>query len=303
MLTRDREKSRSAVFKGPGPLKEIKMKFNIFNYLSGKNKLFVIAAGLLLTIAIGVIDFLISNKVSFSIFYVFPVIFVTWYLGFVIGTVFSFFSACLWFFDEYLSRSDCSIPVLILLWNSLVRFSFFIIISYILYQFKKEKEFARLDHLTNIPNRFCFHESMNRELSRSERYGHPLTLVYMDVDNFKTINDTFGHETGDSLLITVSNTIMKNLRLTDSVSRLGGDEFAILLIETDEKEAPVILKKLKNELMYAMNKEGWPVSFSFGAVTFNQFNLKANEMLKIVDQSMYEAKNAGKNKIIYKTVN
>ena len=97
---------------------------------------------------------------------------------------------------------------------------------------EREKDEARLDFLTQIANRRAFYEAAATEVIRARRYHRPLTLVYIDLDNFKVVNDTFGHKTGDGLLVEVAATLRINIRGSDPVARLGGDEFVILLAET-----------------------------------------------------------------------
>jgi diguanylate cyclase (GGDEF)-like protein len=119
----------------------------------------------------------------------------------------------------------------------------------------------------------------------------------MDVDNFKSVNDTLGHQTGDNLLKIVSSIIKENIRSTDIVARLGGDEFVIILVETNENPALEIIQKVQKELLSAMEYKLYPVTFSFGIVTFKKFPKTAREMLKLADDCMYKAKKEGKNKI------
>lgn len=129
-----------------------------------------------------------------------------------------------------------------------------------------------------------------------------IDLKDMDVDNFKTINDIHGHQYGDTLLETISQCIGKNIRSTDVVARLGGDEFAILLIETGGIHALRIIKKVRLKLNRMMKENLWPVTFSFGVVTFRNFELKTMDMLNIADGCMYEAKKTGKNLIKQKII-
>ncbi|HTC77354.1 MAG TPA: diguanylate cyclase, partial [Terriglobales bacterium] len=95
-----------------------------------------------------------------------------------------------------------------------------------------EKELSRSDPLTGLPNRRAFYEVALAEADRARRYRHPLSLAYLDVDNFKQVNDDYGHDAGDELLVRVAEVLRRNLRNNDIVARLGGDEFAMLLPET-----------------------------------------------------------------------
>ena len=137
------------------------------------------------------------------------------------------------------------------------------------------------------------------EINRARRYDHPFTVVSIDLDNFKTVNDCFGHSTGDILLRLVARTIQQNIRVTDTVARLGGDEFAILLPETGRNVAEAILRKVQNINLDIMRRHGWPVTFSIGVATFTSPPSAVDETLRISDQLMYSAKNSGKNSIQY----
>jgi diguanylate cyclase (GGDEF)-like protein len=135
------------------------------------------------------------------------------------------------------------------------------------------------------------------EINRARRYDHPFTVVCIDLDNFKTVNDCFGHSTGDILLRLVARTIQENIRATDTVARLGGDEFAILMPETGRDVAEVILQKVRKINLEIMRNHGWPVTLSIGVVTFTSPPSTVDETLRISDQLMYSAKNNGKNSI------
>lgn len=281
-----------------GALKMIRYYEHFFLH---KSKAFSILIGTFLVMLFGFIDLSIDYRISFSIFYVLPIIFVTWHTDYKIGFVFSFLSSCFWFMAAYFSYSP-QYPIPILLWNSIVRFGFFIIITYTIHIFKNERRNARYDSLTKIPNRRFFDELFYAEMKRSIRYKHPMTIVYMDVDDFKTINDMHGHYTGDNLLKIVASVIKKNIRSTDIVARLGGDEFGIILIETNKKAALEITQKLKEKLISSMEEAVFPVTFSFGVVTFRKFPPTIREMLKMADDCMYKAKKEGKNKIEQRVV-
>jgi diguanylate cyclase (GGDEF)-like protein len=166
---------------------------------------------------------------------------------------------------------------------------------------ENEAELARLDPLTRLANRRAFFELLEAERSRTIRYGRPLTLVYLDLDAFKQVNDSMGHAVGDELLKTVANTLRTSLRASDTVARVGGDEFSLLLPESGLGTAEVVLRKLQSRLLTAMHEQHWPVTFSMGAVTFLRLPESCDEMLHAADQLMYEVKTHGKNGIAVET--
>jgi diguanylate cyclase (GGDEF)-like protein/PAS domain S-box-containing protein len=165
-----------------------------------------------------------------------------------------------------------------------------------------EKNLSRVDFLTGIPNRRTFNEALSQEGKRSRRYGRPITLAYIDVDNFKFLNDHYGHATGDELLKMIGSTLEGSIRSTDIVARLGGDEFAVLLPETDESNAGVIVAKLRQNLQSAISPKRWPVTFSFGVVTFPVALDSMEEMIKRADEFMYEAKRGGKSAVVSRVI-
>ncbi len=140
------------------------------------------------------------------------------------------------------------------------------------------------------------------ELSRARRYGHTLTMSYIDLDNFKYINDHFGHNVGDVVLRLVGQTILRNLRSSDTVARLGGDEFAVLFPETDSDAAQMVLCKIQGLLLAEMQRNAWPISFSIGAVTYVEAPESVNKMVQMADDLMYVAKRNGKNLIEHKVL-
>jgi diguanylate cyclase (GGDEF)-like protein len=189
----------------------------------------------------------------------------------------------------------------ILYWNTFVIFGFFLITALMLARlntaFRREQQFSRVDFLTGVANPRSFHAFAQREAARANRYRHPLTIAYMDIDNFKEINDRFGHATGDALLVWVARTVESNLRRSDCVARIGGDEFAILLPETGSQAAEAVLNKLRRVLLENMEKNRWPVTFSIGAVTYNTEPASLDEMIRRADELMYSVKTTGKNNI------
>lgn len=159
---------------------------------------------------------------------------------------------------------------------------------------------ADTDKLTNIWNSRGFYAELANELLRSVRYEHEFSLAYIDIDNFKFVNDSRGHAEGDRLLIEVAKCLEDSLRETDAIARLGGDEFACLFPETGQDESKVAFAKASKELQKRMNSYHWPVSFSVGLVTFESTPTDIKEAMKIADDLMYSVKNADKDNISYK---
>ncbi len=278
------------------------MTLQIIDYFSRKTRTNIITTAIVMVLLLGVLDYLTGYELSFSIFYLLPVLFAGWFAGRGTAVSISLMSAISWLCAELLAGktySHYSIPA----WNSIMRLLFFLLFAYLLtvvrMLLEKEKELARIDPLTGAANLRHFTELTNRELKRSTRFKRPITLAYMDIDNFKQINDIHGHSTGDSLLSVIASTIRKNIRATDVIARLGGDEFAILMPETRNEQAKSAIEKLQKSIHTAMAEHSWPVTMSVGVATCNNPPCTVDEFIKMADNLMYAAKNSGKNMIKY----
>lgn len=229
------------------------------DYLNTLPKSFVIALGLILLVTVGSIDYLTGPNFSLSILYLIPVLFVSWYAGKLSGIVISFAGAFFWFVAGLLGKKYYEHPVE-LYWNDVMELVFFLVVTILITALKnslqREKFMAKIDYLTEVPNRRFFYEFAEKELSRSLRYHHPLTVIYLDIDNFKTANDTIGHCAGNKLLRLVASTFSENIRINDIVARLGGDEFALLLPESSPEAAENVVNKAMNSLKKVMKTTG-----------------------------------------------
>ncbi len=276
------------------------MTHMIMEYFSKRSRLFLITLGFLLVLLIGVIDYLTGTEISLGLFYFLPISLVTWFAGRWTGILISTVSAITWFIANL--KMPYSHP-LIHYWNGFVRMGYFSIFAFLLSAFKNtvesEKKLARIDALTGVANRRFFYELTNIEIFRASRYRHPFTVAYMDVDNFKLVNDRFGHSTGDSLLRLVAETIRNNIRESDVIARFGGDEFAILMPETKYESAQIVIGRVQQSLLDIMQKNGWPVTFSIGVVTFTRPPDSVDDTVKKADELMYSVKNKGKNSTRY----
>ena len=146
-----------------------------------------------------------------------------------------------------------------------------------------------------------FNELLDREVERLRRYQHPFTLVFIDVDNFKAINDQIGHKAGDAVIRFIAGELKRLLRNTDIVARLGGDEFALLLPFTDQSAAETVVSKVSNELTAKMLTNDWPITFSMGALTCEAAPDSPEDLIEMADQLMYVVKNSTKNNVRFST--
>lgn len=158
---------------------------------------------------------------------------------------------------------------------------------------KKLEVLAHNDSLTSLPNRFSIQTRLSKCITDAKRNGKPFSVIMMDLDRFKEINDSLGHDCGDQLLIEVSLRLKEILRPSDSVGRLGGDEFAILLPDADEHGATIVARKVNSalEAPFYLAEMAFSVSASVGIAVFPRHGTSSSKLLKAADVAMYYAKN------------
>jgi len=270
--------------------------------LEKRSKLFLLLAGFTLIGVIGFLDFMTGYEFAFSVFYVLPISAITWLTSRRFGLVASLVSALVWLGADVGTGHSYSHPF-IPVWSTVIRLSFFVIITLLLSALRaateRERELSRIDNLTGAVTSRLFYDLAQREMDRCQRYEHPFTIAYIDLDNFKAVNDQFGHHAGDQLLRLVAGSAKKHLRKTDVVARLGGDEFALLLLETNEAAARVALSKVQNGLLEDMRQNHWTITFSIGVLTCSVAPHTPDELLKMADDVMYTVKRGSKNAIKY----
>ncbi len=162
-------------------------------------------------------------------------------------------------------------------------------------------ERAIKDHLTKLYNRFYFEDEGNRELERARRYGYPLSLIMLDLDNFKQINDRYGHQKGDEVLIKFADVIRKNIRRTDMPVRYGGEEFLILLPHTNLEEAAKVAERIRESFSRVVFREGseaFRLTVSAGVASCEPEDCALENLLHRADKALYQAKREGKNRTV-----
>lgn len=273
-----------------------------FRYLERRSKGVIFLISLAITGLLSIGDYLTGPEISFSIFYVLPIAIAAWYGSRTVGILIAVVVAATLTIVEMMSGVVYSHP-LIVYWNSIASFGIVLILAYLFSDIRehlqKEREIADTDSLTGSLNRRRFYRHVENEIQRASRYGHPFTIAYIDLDNFKTVNDNQGHPAGDELLRAVGRAMGAHARETDIVARLGGDEFAILFLETGSQEAAKALGKIHAGLMAAMRGSAWPVTFSIGLVTYETAPFDVRQVLKQADETMYAAKRSGKDRVVH----
>lgn len=275
-------------------------------FLAGRSRPFLAVVSVLLVGMVGSLDYLTGYELSFSVVYLIPVALASWYLGLRFGIVICLLSTLVWLANDYSTGyrySHASIPY----WNAGVRISFFIITTVLLVRLREALNTlasqAELDGLTGLLNYRTFLMRCNAVARLASRYNHSMALCFIDIDGFKTLNDSRGHEEGDRLLKVVANELKERVRESDLVGRMGGDEFVVLLPETDLAGARTFFPGLRASLLDRVAEHAWPVSFSMGVAVFRTPPDDIETAVRYADQLMYKVKHSGKNYILFQEFN
>ncbi len=163
---------------------------------------------------------------------------------------------------------------------------------------KKINQLLRTDHLTGIANRMYFMEYFTKAHAGAVRHGFPLTLAMVDLDDFKAINDSYGHQVGDEVLIAVSQLLQSGCRKEDLAARFGGEEFTVLLVHTNVEQGKQQIERVRSNLEnLVIDKIGRLVTASFGLSSLTD-DESIDKMISQADKALYQAKEEGKNRVI-----
>lgn len=258
-----------------------------------------VLGGFLLIGVIGCVDYLTTYELTFSPFFLMPVFLVTWHAGRRLGLVAAGLCALAWFAADYFARPTYS-NLVYYLTNTILRlFNFYVVVfltARVQHEIDVQKEMAREDITTGLPNNRSFREYLDTELARAARYSKPITVIYIDVDNFKAVNEQYGHETGDQALRQTAKVLRDSLRRVDFVARVGGDEFAAVLPETGKYCSPIVCKRILDHMVQEMERRNWPMTLSMGAITAEEAKgVSADTLVRQADALMYQVKKSGKN--------
>lgn len=263
------------------------------------------AAALAGVVLIGWLDYVTGPEIGFSLFYLLPVVASAQWLGRGPVLITATVAAVAWFCADHWARPENAWPIST--WNAVTRFGIFVAVGLLMAKVREDGErlrmlvdrewtLARTDALTGLPNARALLETAERELARSRRSGTATSVAYLDLNNFKQINDRHGHDEGDRLLQRVAEIVRRSIRATDFAARLGGDEFAVLFWNVDEASAHQVCDRIVAEVD-AMGREyaGTGFGISAGVVCFAQPPTDAHELLKRADAAMYENKRLGRH--------
>jgi len=252
-------------------------------------------------ILVAEVDFVSGIELRVYPLYYLPIAFAAWYVGRSWTVTVAVSSVAAWVASNYLAGQHYSRPA-IWIFNAAMHGFSFIVVGVLLAQLKvalaHEKQLSRLDPLTGLMNARAFDEEAARVLAVARRKKRAVTLAYIDLDDFKVVNDSDGHHAGDEMLRGVAVAIRTAIRATDIAARIGGDEFALLLPETAHDEAQIALDRVRARLREALSGCRHPVSASIGGVVFATIPDSFQNMVRAADRRMYAAKTAGKGCLV-----
>jgi len=264
-----------------------------FIFLEGRGKLFNFALGTGFAILFGILDIITPQKYSFIMLYIFPIALTTWFAGQTAGFLVTVI--CIMFWAQAILSNDLTA----FSWNILstlsIYFTISIMITKLRYMWEAETIIARTDQLTGVMNRRAFEEIVEYEIMSLQRQNSPFSLAYLDLDNFKEVNDSLGHKKGDELLKAMVSCLKENLRRTDVVARIGGDEFTIFFPATEQSAVKLVMQKIMEQLRLLNERNNWPTTISSGVITSLDSNCELETIIALADKLMYEVKNNGKN--------
>lgn len=265
----------------------------------------VAAAGVVIFAAIGVADYLTGAQLSLSVFYLLPIALLAWRAGRGWPSTLSLASAIAWYVANRPGSLEMGFSQATLLWNTATRLGFFLIVSSLVSSLRRvlerERGRANTDPLTGLLNRRLFYQKVALELERTRRYRRPLSMIYLDLDGFKALNDQHGHSAGDRTLQAVSRCLAASVRANDIVARLGGDEFGVALPEADPNAAQAAAAKLQRQIQEGF-ADARPVGLCLGVVTCLQAPDSVENLIELADQLMYAAKRSGGSRMVHQVV-
>lgn len=255
----------------------------------------------LITLLVGHLHSQTGLAYEFHVFFILPLLVVSWFNGKRFGYGVAMLAVLEWFIADR-SLSGDQADLLPLLFNTAMRLSIFLCGTWLIGEMRRvllrESRLAREDALTQLPNRREFHERGRQVFAQAQRQGASFTAVFIDIDRFKEVNDTLGHDIGDALLTVVARIIREQVRISDIPGRLGGDEFALLLPNMNAQAASCYVEKLRNCLLAAMKEKNWPATFSIGVASYQIAPQDFDILIKQADALMYKVKHGSRDRVL-----
>lgn len=268
-----------------------------FTFLDRKGGTFNLVLGTICAIFVGTLDLAIPDNYTVYFLYLLPISFTTWFAGRRAGLLISVLCTIFWS-EDYFKNG-----IFTFIWNLSSTLGLFCVVSIMLARIRRmwdeEAKLSRTDPLAGAINVRAFYEIMEYEIANLKRMSIPYSVAYLDIDNFKEVNDRCGHKKGDELLVAVVRYLIKSLRKTDLIARIGGDEFVIFLPSTDQDAAKTTISKIKTSMLDLSMQNTLPTTVSIGVVTCANGNCDIHDVILKADELMYEVKSGGKNDAFY----
>ncbi len=270
---------------------------NIGQWIQRQSKAQIILLATSLFLLDEAIDYVTGPELNVSFLHLIPVFLVVWNAGLIPGLVYSVFCTFVIFFISIHSLFTVSIAVQGFNAGANLVFlsAFALVLNYLKKYLDNITYLAEVDGLTELLNARSFWKRAQQEIKISTEKKLPFTLIYIDVDNFKQVNDTMGHGAGDEVLRTIGKFLNSHFRKDDIRTRIGGDEFAVLLPGYSTKEAETEIPKFHQQMNQALGKHHSTVTCSVGAVTFLEAPVSVQTAISEADKLMYQVKMNGKN--------
>jgi len=264
-----------------------------------RRRILILGAIAALTAAVFLVNRMTPPQVRLGQLYLVPVLLAAWYEGLWWGVAFLVAALLLRIPVEFVQQPDATIVTVLINQASFAAVAGITIAGFLTIR-RTQTQLEDLvihDPLTRVLNARAFSERLAQELRRNRRYGRPLSLLYLDLDDFKIVNDSHGHQTGNAVLRLVAEAIRGAMRQADIVGRMGGDEFAVLMPETASDVAEAAAGRLAKSLREAFH--GNPsVTASIGIVSCTDAAVGPDDVLHKADRAMYEAKSKGKDQAV-----
>ncbi|NBR27061.1 MAG: GGDEF domain-containing protein [Betaproteobacteria bacterium] len=272
----------------------------IGSYILNQDRKQWLIYGVAALFAVTALNYVTAFKLQLALLYSLPILMLTWAAGRLFGALLSLIVCSMWTLIDITAGRYLDNPKM-LYWEwgvCLLGFMLLVLGLSALRRMLEEAHFqSRKDTLTSLVNKGGFYQIVSAEMEVCRRYRRTLSIAYIDCDNFKAVNDRYGHHVGDDLLRVISKTMQRKLRSSDLPGRLGGDEFAIMLPETSAEACRMVVEMLQQRLLQEMVDHQWPVTFSIGIATFTRMPESIEDMIRQADKLMYAVKNSSKGAI------
>jgi diguanylate cyclase (GGDEF)-like protein len=256
-----------------------------------------VVGGLILA---GFVDFITGVEIRVYPLYFFPLSLASWQFGRGGAILATVFAKTIWALTNHKAGLQYSADN-VWIFNTLTQAVAFGTVAALMLLAKilleREKVFSRTDSLTGLNNARAFYSAVAVATASCRRSKRPLTIAYIDLDNFKCINDRYGHSQGDAMLRDVASILTESLRATDIAARVGGDEFVVCFPETSKSQVAPILERLRAAIAAVHHAEECAISASIGAISWDIPLDNIDTMISAADETMYGVKKSGKNKV------